>query len=178
MQSGYSGSKEFNKKMRELMERVERAIPDLADMIGSEIGKAAVEYAKENIELGRDMADHSEHTPELTEKLSRGTRQTQSVLEESGRLKESIFLVDRIVTIDGVIIVLGSNVPYAAIHEEGFSGVVIPNIKKLKSIPARPFMKPGIERAIREAFRYGLEDRVRKSLSAAASKRNWKKFFK
>lgn len=176
--SEYLGSKQFNKKAKELFQRMERTLPELADIIASDIAEKAVEYAKENIEYARNMQEHSEFTPDLTKKLSKGERETGSILNETGALQESIHVVDKIFSADYVVIMIASSVPYAAYHEEGFDGIKIPGIEGDRKIPARPFMRPAVVRAINEAFRYGLESRVRKALDASARKRSWKKFFK
>lgn len=173
----YLGAKQFNKRAMELFQRMERTLPEVAEMAASDIAKKAVEYAKENIEYGRNMQGHSEFTPELTSKLSDGSRNTGDILKESGMLQDSIYVVDKLFSADSVVIVIGSYMPYAAYHEEGLNNLKIPGINGDRKIPARPFMKPAVERAINEAFRYGLESRIRKALDASAKRKSWKKFF-
>jgi len=176
MAKDYLGAKEFSKSISGLFDRVISKMPLIAEAAASEIAELSVEYAKENIESGNGMAGHSQHTPDLTEKLSGGSRQTGTVLEETGALKDSIYVVEKLISSDGVYIVLGSNLEYAALHEEGFTAI-IPRINKDKRVPARPFMRPAIEKAIKHSLRYGLESRIKKAMSAAMSKRSWKKFF-
>lgn len=171
----YLGAKEFNKRTQELMRDIERSLPEVAELAANEIGEKAIEYAKENIDNSRNMQEHSEFTAELTEKLRGG--QTGGILNESGMLRDSIYLVDKLFSSDSVIIVIGSYMPYAGYHEEGFT-TRIPGPGGLeKDVPARPFMKPAVERAIKEAFRSGMESRIRKALDAKIRKRSWKKFF-
>lgn len=171
----YLGAKEFNKKARDLFKRVENSLPEMLEIVADDIARKAVQYAKENIENQKNMEDHSEHTAKLTENLRNG--ETKNVLDESGMLKNSIYVVDRLFSSDSVVVVIGSYMPYAGYHEEGFS-TRIPRTNAIKNVPARPFMKPAVERAIKEAFRYGLEERIRKALHANITKKNWKKFFK
>lgn len=176
MAKDYLTGREFNKTISNLLDRVIASAPFIAEAAASEIAELAIEYAKENIETGRNMAAHSKYTPDLTEKLSGGTRNTNSVLEETGELKESIYVVEKLLSSDGIYIVIGSNLEYAAYHEEGFTSI-IPRINKSKTVPARPFMRPAVERAVKSSLRYGLESRIRKAFTAAMSKKSWKKFF-
>lgn len=176
MAKDYLSGREFNKTISGLLDRVIASAPFIAEAAANEIAELAVEYAKENIETGRNMADHSEYTADLTEKLSGGARATNNVLDETGELKESIYVVEKLLSNDGVYIVIGSNLDYAAYHEEGFSAR-IPRLNQRKPVPARPFMRPAVERAIKSSLRYGLESRIRKAFTAALSKKSWKKFF-
>lgn len=171
----YLGAKEFNKRARELFQRVENSLPEMMELVAEDIARKAVEYAKENIENEKNMDGHSEHTPQLTKNLRGGD--TGSVLQESGMLKDSIYVVDRLFSSDSVVVVIGSYMPYAGYHEEGFTSR-IPRTNAEVRVPARPFMRPAVERAIKEAFRYGLEERMKKALHAHVTKKNWKKFFK
>jgi phage gpG-like protein len=171
----YLGAKEFNKRLRELMARVENSLPELGEIVASEISQKAVQNAKNNIERGTNMEGHSEFTPELTEKLRGGG--TENILDESGMLKDSIYVVDKLFNRDSIIVVIGSYMPYAGYHEEGFNAK-IPGVKGTEAVPARPFLKPGVEKAIKDAFSFGLEARVRRALDAKVRGRSWKKFFK
>lgn len=178
MPKDYLSGKQFNKEITELLTRVITNAPFIIDAAASEIAELAIECIKENIELGNNMAEHSEHTPELTQNLSGKARGVGSILEETGELKNSVYVVDKLLSRDGVYIVIGSDLPYAAYHEEGLlNKVKIPGVKGAKSIPARPFIRPGMEKAVKKAFRYGLESRIRKAFKAALSKKSWKKFF-
>ena len=171
----YLGAKEFNKRLSELMDRVIRSIPEAGDLIAEEISQKAVKYAKSNIETGANMDGHSEHTESLTKNL-RG-EETKNVLNESGELKNSIHVVEKLFSRDSIIIVIGSDVEYASYHEEGFT-TRIPISGKEYKVSARPFLKPAVEKAIKNSFSFGLESRIRKALKAKASGKNWKKFFK
>jgi phage gpG-like protein len=169
----YLGAKEFSKRLRDLMDRVERTIPELGDMVAEEIAQKAVQNAKQIIENGTGMDGHSPDTPRLTENLRGGS--TQEVLDESGMLKDSIYVVDKLFFRTNVIIVIGSYMPYAQYHEEGFITKISKNT--YSEVEPRPFLKPGLEKALRDAFRLGLESRIRRALKAKVSGKNWKKFF-
>lgn len=177
-----SSARQFSKRITELLENVWGSASEIAKEAAEEIGELAVEYAVFNIETTNDMEAHSEHTPKLTENLSGGSRQTGNVLDETGELKNSIKLEDTIMLPDGIIIVLSSDVPYAEYHELGAPNSTIPSKDggtHSAPIPARPFMKPAIEKAIKKSFSSrNLESRIRKSLADYVKGRKWKKHFK
>lgn len=174
-----SDSSGLNKRMTELMERVWGSASEIAREAAEEIGELAVEYARENIETTQNMEGHSEHTPSLTEKLSGGERQTENLLDETGEMKDSIRVEDAIFAPYGIIVELSVDVPYAEYHEMGANNITIPNQAGTFSIPARPFLKPAIIKAIKKSFASrNLESRIRKSLAAYVKKRKWRKHFK
>jgi len=177
-----SSSNQFNKRITELLERVWGSASEIAKEAAEEIGELAVEYAKFNIETNQDMEGHSEYTPKLTENLSGKARQTENVLDETGELKESVKLEETIMRVNGVTLVLSSDVPYAEYHELGAPNNTVPSRgggTHSAPIPARPFMKPAILKAIKKSFSSrNLESRIRKSLADYVKGRKWKKHFR
>lgn len=98
------------------LDQVSRAIKRIPKLAGIE----AVNFSKERFRA-QNWADDSTK-PWAKRKRSRGSRQRDNgaVLVSSGRLKRSI----RVISSSANRVIIGTDVPYAEAHNEGFRGTV------------------------------------------------------
>ena len=99
-----------------LLDALAECVSGLPRMVGLE----AVNFSKERF-VEQNWHDTTPIPWELRRRLRRGgkARQNGAVLVDSGRLKRSI----RIVSTTPDSVTIGTDVPYAQIHNEGFKGV-------------------------------------------------------
>lgn len=156
--------------------------PEFERYIGNIIAEYAVRLAKENVwKGGNPSAPHSQYTPELTENLSNGERQTGSILMErdSGGLYDAIKITSSTVSMGKMHIDIGiideEIAKYALILEYGGSpgGAVKPG-----SIPARPYLMPAIREAAYSALESPeLQAAIMRALNAMSEGKNWRIHF-
>ena len=98
-----------------LLDALAECIGDLPRMVGME----AVNFSKERF-VQQNWYDTAPIPWPLRRHLRRGgkKRQQGAVLVDSGRLKRSI----RIVSVSGTTVIIGTDVPYAQMHNDGFKG--------------------------------------------------------
>jgi len=98
-----------------LLDALSECIGDLPRMVGME----AVNFSKERF-VQQNWYDTAPIPWPLRRHLRRGgkKRQQGAVLVDSGRLKRSI----RIVSVSGTTVIIGTDVPYAQMHNDGFKG--------------------------------------------------------
>ena len=98
-----------------ILDALAESIGDLPRMVGTE----AVNFSKERF-VQQNWFDAAPIPWEPRRRLRRGgkKRQNSAVLVDSGRLKRSI----RIVSISGSTVIIGTDVPYAQMHNDGFKG--------------------------------------------------------
>ena len=98
-----------------ILDALAESIGDLPRMVGTE----AVNFSKERF-LQQNWYDTAPIPWPLRRHLRRGgkKRQQGAVLVDSGRLKRSI----RIVSVSGTAVIIGTDVPYAQMHNDGFKG--------------------------------------------------------
>lgn len=158
--------------------------PEFKRYIGNIIAEYAVRLAKENVwNGGNPSTPHADDTEELTENLSKGERQTGSVLMErdSGGLYDAIKITSSTVSMGSIHIDIGiideEIAKYALIQEYGGhpGGAVKPDGGY---IPARPYLIP----AIREAAYSGLDSpelqqAIMNALDAMSNGKDWRKHF-
>ena len=155
--------------------------PEFSRYIGNIIAQYAVKLAKENVwNGGNPSVGHAPDTPELTSKLSKGTRTTGSVLLETGKLYEAIEITASTVSMGKMHIDVGiideEIGKYALIHEYGGhpGGAVGPG----GYIPARPYLMPAIREAAYSALDSPeLQSAIMNALDAMSNGRDWRIHF-
>jgi phage gpG-like protein len=146
------------------------------------IAHYAVKLAKENVwEGGNPNTQHAEDTPEITEKLSNGARETGSELMETGKLYESIKVASSTVSMGKVHVEVGviddAIAEYALIHEYGGNpgGAIHGKNPNVGYIPARPFLTPAVREAAYSALENPiLQNAINKALDAMAEGKDWR----
>lgn len=101
----------FDLPMRKLPKQLQQAIKKLPRMLGAE----TVKFAKENWQ--KQGYQGNAFTPWLPRRSGNNRR---GILLNTGRLRRSV----RVVRVTADSVVIGTDVPYAAVHNEGFSGSV------------------------------------------------------
>lgn len=104
--------------------QIEQALANVMHQLPQQLGTLAVNFAKQRF---ADQAWQNTSTEPWTKRkhLRRGgeARQRGAVLVDSGRLKRSICIV----AVTPTSVTIGTDVPYAQIHNDGFEGDV--NVK-------------------------------------------------
>ncbi|OFX62709.1 MAG: hypothetical protein A2066_18950 [Bacteroidetes bacterium GWB2_41_8] len=110
------GLKEFLSKMD--------AVASAYNRMPNEIAIIAVNFTKERF---RDQAwlDKTREPWKERSRKREGKKRSQTLLVDKGRLKRSI----RKVLVSPSLIIIGTDVPYAQVHNDGFKGVVRQNVK-------------------------------------------------
>lgn len=106
------------------------------------LGNHAVNFFLDRFRYQQWLGNTTENWP--ARKKSGGRNKGRALLAQSGRLRRSI----RITRISGLTVYIGSDVPYARAHNEGFKGVVQVkahprNIYRLEKVTTGNYTKAG-----------------------------------
>ena len=109
--------------LRDLMRRMD-AVAKTWDRMPNEIAAIAVKFTKERF---RDQAwlDTTRQSWKPRSRDRAGKKRSQTLLVDKGRLKRSI----RKIYASQTRVIIGTDVPYAQIHNEGFKGAVRQHVK-------------------------------------------------
>lgn len=101
------------------MIRLMEALAETIQSLPRQVGQLAVNFSKERF-VEQNWLDESPEPWQPRKRKRRGgkARQQGAILVDSGRLKRSI----RIIRVEGTSVTIGTNVPYAQKHNEGFTG--------------------------------------------------------
>lgn len=156
--------------------------PEFLRYIAHEIGRVAVRLAKENIKNADQKYEaHSEWTESMTQKFSKGARETKNLLDETGEMHDSIKIISSTVSYGRVIVDVGIKDPDRAKIAEilEYGAVFISNNGTLITIPKRPFLQPAVREAIDVAFsETNLPQMIDLAIQAKMAGKDWKKYFK
>jgi phage gpG-like protein len=105
-----------------MLDRVAKATNELPRIIATE----AVNFSKERFRAQNwvDFATEPWRPRKTVKGVSR-RRSRRAILVDTGRLRRSI----RVVSVSSEAVVIGTDVPYAQAHNDGFSGTVKQNVK-------------------------------------------------
>lgn len=154
--------------------------PEFLRYVAHEIAKIAVREAKYNILMGgtnRGNRRHSENTPSMTRKFSRGIRETREVLNETGEMLKAVKIVSSIVSFGRVIVEVGIKDPNIARIAElnEFGGWTSTDVY----VPPRPFLMPAVKEAMELAFSITpLKKAIENAITAKMEGKDWRKAFK
>ena len=101
------------------LQQIERALFQCIADLPEQIGMLAVNFSKQRF-VEQNWHDTSPEAWEPRRRLRRGgkRRQNGAILVDSGRLKRSI----RVISVTPTSVTIGTDVPYAQIHNDGFNG--------------------------------------------------------
>ena len=101
------------------LKEIEKALVDMFNGLPQQIGMLAVNFSKQRF-VDQAWHDTAVEPWEKRKRPRRGgkKRQQGAVLVDSGRLKRSI----RIVAVTPTSVTIGTDVPYAQIHNDGYKG--------------------------------------------------------
>lgn len=156
--------------------------PEFIRYIAHEVAKIAVELARENIKKADQVYEpHSKWTPSMTESFSKGARTTKNLLDETGKMHDSIKILSSTVSYGRVIVEVGIKDPeiakIAQILEYG-AMFTLENGTLIR-IPSRPFLHTAARDALDVAFENSNLLRViNLAIEAKMLGKDWKKHFK
>lgn len=102
------------------LKQIERALAEMLYDMPEQIGMLAVNFSKQRfVEQNWLYTTAEPWQPRKRKRRGGKARQNGAVLVDSGRLKRSI----RIISTTPLSVTIGTDVPYAQIHNDGFSGV-------------------------------------------------------
>ncbi|MCR4561253.1 MAG: phage virion morphogenesis protein [Bacteroidales bacterium] len=102
------------------LKQIERTLAEMLYDMPEQIGMLAVNFSKQRFVEQNWLYTSPQPWKERKRKRRGGkARQNGAVLVDSGRLKRSI----RIISTTPLSVTIGTDVPYAQIHNDGFSGV-------------------------------------------------------
>jgi len=109
--------------LRDFMRRMQ-AVSKAYDRLPNEISAIAVKFSKDRF---RDQAwlDKTRQPWKQRARNREGKRRSQTLLVDKGRLKRSI----RKISVSPTRVVIGTDVPYAQVHNDGFKGAVRQRVK-------------------------------------------------
>lgn len=129
------------------MIRLMEALAETIQSLPRQVGQLAVNFSKERF-VEQNWLDESPEPWQPRKRKRRGgkARQQGAILVDSGRLKRSI----RIIRVEGTSVTIGTDVPYAQKHNEGFTGTenVKAYVQKVKQHTRK--MKVGPKRKTRK----------------------------
>ena len=102
-----------------MINQIERALAEVMHLLPQQIGMMAVNFAKQRF-VDQNWLYTSPQPWEKRKRNRRGgkARQRGAVLVDSGRLKRSI----RIISVSSDSVTIGTDVPYAQVHNDGYNG--------------------------------------------------------
>lgn len=102
-----------------ILKGIEQALSQCLTTLPNQIGTVAVNFAKQRF-VSQNWHDTTAEPWDPRKRNRRGgeKRQKGAILVDSGRLKRSI----RIVSTTTATVTIGTDVPYAQIHNDGFDG--------------------------------------------------------
>ena len=102
-----------------MINQIERALAEVMHLLPQQIGMMAVNFAKQRF-VDQNWLYTSPQPWEKRKRNRRGgkARQRGAVLVDSGRLKRSI----RIISVTSDSVTIGTDVPYAQVHNDGYLG--------------------------------------------------------
>lgn len=104
--------------------QIEQALANVMHQLPQQLGTLAVNFAKQRfVDQAWQNTSSEPWQPRRNNRRGGTARQKGAVLVDSGRLKRSI----RIISVSPTAVIIGTDVPYAQIHNDGFEGDV--NVK-------------------------------------------------
>lgn len=102
-----------------ILQQIERSLVEMFNELPEQIGMIAVNFSKQRF-VEQNWKDKLPEAWAARRRKRRGgaKRQNGAILVDSGRLKRSI----RIISTTTVSVTIGTDVPYAQIHNDGFNG--------------------------------------------------------
>lgn len=182
-----SKNKKFSTSISNFVNQINNFIelprdPEFIRYIAHEIAKIAVENAKNNIKNAEQLYEpHSVWTESMTERFSKGARQTNKLLYETGKMHDSIKILSSTVSYGKVIVEVGIKDPDVAKIAQvlEYGSVFTSKNGTLIRIPSRPFLHPAAREAIDIAFEStNLLDTINLAIKAKMAGKDWKKHFK